>query len=76
MVSDLNLLLKKTLNDLRSSHASSLKGSISVLQIDVTDLKSIFAAKEEVETKFGRLDLLINNASFIVGRDSPDRHFG
>jgi NAD(P)-dependent dehydrogenase (short-subunit alcohol dehydrogenase family) len=58
----------KTLDDLHSSHASSLKGSISVPQIDVTDQKSIFAAKEEVETKFGRLDVLINNAGIIVTR--------
>ncbi|KAK9349992.1 hypothetical protein V1505DRAFT_380269 [Lipomyces doorenjongii] len=61
---------KKTLDDIRSSHASSLKGSISLLPIDVTDQKSIVAAKEEVETKFGRLDVLINNAGVIVTRQT------
>jgi NAD(P)-dependent dehydrogenase (short-subunit alcohol dehydrogenase family) len=62
---------KKVL-DLLSSPASSLKGSVSLLQIDVTDQKSISAAKDDVETKFGRLDVLINNAGDY--RDSPDRH--
>jgi len=60
---------QKALNDLRSSNASSLKGSISVLQIDVTDQNSIAAAKEEVQTKFGKVDVLINNAGIIVTRD-------
>ncbi|KAK9320839.1 hypothetical protein V1517DRAFT_354197 [Lipomyces orientalis] len=57
---------KRTPDDIRSSHASSLKGSISLLPTDVTDKKSIVAAEEEVETKFGRLDVLINNAGIIV----------
>jgi NAD(P)-dependent dehydrogenase (short-subunit alcohol dehydrogenase family) len=43
-----------------------LKATISVLRIDVTDQTSIIAAKEEVETKFGKLDVLINNAGIIV----------
>jgi len=45
-----------------------LKGNISVLQIDVTDEKSILAAKDEIKTKLGRLDVLINNASITVTR--------
>lgn len=57
---------QKTLDDLRSSHGSSLKSNISVLQIDITDQGSILAAKEEVETKFQKLDVLINNAGIIV----------
>ena len=59
---------QKALEDLRSSHADSLKSSISVIQIDITDQKSILAAKEEIETRFERLDVLINNAGIIVTR--------
>ncbi|KAK9433829.1 hypothetical protein V1505DRAFT_130414 [Lipomyces doorenjongii] len=58
----------KILDDLQSLYGSALQSSISVLQINVTDQKSITAAKEEVETKFGRLDILINNAGIIVTR--------
>ncbi|RDW57196.1 putative short chain dehydrogenase protein [Coleophoma crateriformis] len=59
---------QSALADLRSAHASSLKGRISVLQIDVTDQKSIAAAKVDVASKFGRLDVLINNAGIAVTR--------
>jgi NAD(P)-dependent dehydrogenase (short-subunit alcohol dehydrogenase family) len=56
----------KALDDLRSAHADSLKSNISIVQIDVTDQKSIVAARELVDTKYGRLDVLINNAGVIV----------
>ncbi|OTB07872.1 hypothetical protein M426DRAFT_19804 [Hypoxylon sp. CI-4A] len=56
----------QALNDMQHTHSSSLKSPISVLQIDVTDEKSIQAAKGEIETRFGRLDVLINNAGIIV----------
>ncbi|KAI1744420.1 putative short chain dehydrogenase/reductase [Xylaria scruposa] len=46
--------------------AASPKGSISVVQIDVTDEKSIQSAKEKVELQFGKLDVLINNAGIIA----------
>ncbi|KAI4866037.1 putative short chain dehydrogenase/reductase [Hypoxylon rubiginosum] len=54
------------LNDMQRTHSSSLKGAISVLQIDVTDQKSIQTAKDEIETQFGKLDVLINNAGLMV----------
>lgn len=38
------------------------EGAIA-LQIDVTDQASIDAAKESIRTRFGRLDLLVNNAA-------------
>lgn len=59
---------KKALEEIYSSHDSSLKSSISLIQIDVTDRKSIFAAKDLVESEHGRLDVLINNAGIIVTR--------
>lgn len=39
-----------------------MKASLSALRIDVTDVSSVEAAAKEVEKKFGRLDVLINNA--------------
>ncbi|KAI1214423.1 putative short chain dehydrogenase/reductase [Annulohypoxylon truncatum] len=57
---------QKALESLQLAHGDSLKGSISVLQIDVTDQTSIQAAKEQIDTQFGKLDVLINNAGVIV----------
>lgn len=50
----------------------SLKGRIEIIQIDITDKKSIEAAKEQVERKFSRLDVLVNNAGIIVYRPEVD----
>ena len=35
------------------------------LALDVDNLQSIESAKEEVEGKYGRLDVLINNAAVL-----------
>lgn len=40
-------------------------GSISLLQLDVTSDESIVAAFKQVESRFGRLDVLCNNAGII-----------
>ena len=45
-------------------------GSVSLLQLDITDAKSIAAAVQAVEKGFGRLDVLINNAG-IVSHATP-----
>jgi NAD(P)-dependent dehydrogenase (short-subunit alcohol dehydrogenase family) len=42
--------------------AGGLKGSLSTVQLDVTDNTSIQAATEYVAGRFGRLDVLVNNA--------------
>lgn len=57
---------QKALEDLRAAHGDSLKSTISVIQLDVTDHKSIEAAKEQIDAQFGKLDVLINNAGVIV----------
>ncbi|KAI2601742.1 putative short chain dehydrogenase/reductase [Hypoxylon sp. NC1633] len=57
---------QKALDDMRSAYDGSLKGTISVVQIDVTDQKSIDTAKEKVGRQFGKLDVLINNAGVLV----------
>ena len=48
-----------------ASSAASSQSTISLLQLDVTDEASITAAAKKVETDYGRLDVLINNAGFI-----------
>jgi NAD(P)-dependent dehydrogenase (short-subunit alcohol dehydrogenase family) len=40
---------------------------LALYKLDVTDLKSIQAMRENVETRFESLDLLINNAAIISG---------
>ncbi|KAI0841405.1 putative short chain dehydrogenase/reductase [Hypoxylon sp. FL0890] len=57
---------EKALGDIKSSHTGALKSNISVIQLEVTNSKSIAAAKEKVESEFGRLDVLVNNAGIIV----------
>ena len=39
-----------------------VKGSLSTIQLDVTNSESIRKAAKEVEKQFGRLDVLVNNA--------------
>ncbi|GAB1742874.1 hypothetical protein NU219Hw_g8579t1 [Hortaea werneckii] len=46
--------------DLKSPN---LPGSVELLQLDITDPKSIEAAAKTVESKHGKLDSLINNAA-------------
>lgn len=43
--------------------AASPKGTFSTVQLDVTDDTSIKAAVAHVQEKFGRLDVLVNNAA-------------
>ncbi|KAK9366908.1 hypothetical protein V1509DRAFT_654352 [Lipomyces kononenkoae] len=59
---------QKALDEIYTSHSSSLLGSLSLLQIDVTLESSILAARQDVETKYGKLDVLVNNAGIIVYR--------
>lgn len=54
------------LEKINKEYGSSLKSTISVVNVDVTDPKTIEAAKEEVASKFGRLDILINNAGLLL----------
>ncbi|KAI8944915.1 putative short chain dehydrogenase/reductase [Xylaria longipes] len=56
----------KALESLRAAHGAALKSDISLLEIDVTDIKTITAAKEHIESTYGKLDVLINNAGIIV----------
>jgi NAD(P)-dependent dehydrogenase (short-subunit alcohol dehydrogenase family) len=50
----------QAVSDLQS--LQDIKGSLETIQIDVTDDKSVDAAAEHVATKYGHLDVLVNNA--------------
>ncbi|KAJ7493574.1 hypothetical protein FB451DRAFT_1077331 [Mycena latifolia] len=52
--------------------AAALQGeglSVEAVTIDVTDDRSIAAAAEIVKSKFGRLDVLVNNAGIAIDGD-------
>jgi NAD(P)-dependent dehydrogenase (short-subunit alcohol dehydrogenase family) len=45
--------------------AETLHGDVTVLPLDVTSDESVAAAVKEVESRYGRLDVLVNNAGII-----------
>lgn len=53
---------QETLDEIKRSASMPVKGSVSLLQLDVADERSISAAAKSVENELGRLDVLINNA--------------
>ena len=53
--------------------AAGIKGKLSTVQLQVTDEDSIQKAAAWVEERFGRLDVLINNAAVGVGRAQNDK---
>ena len=42
--------------------ASGIEGELSLLQLDIIDQRSVAAATKHVQSQFGRLDVLVNNA--------------
>ncbi|KAF6823571.1 short chain dehydrogenase [Colletotrichum musicola] len=48
-----------------------VKGTASSTQLDVTDIESIEAAARQIESEFGRLDVLVNNAGIISMASPP-----
>jgi NAD(P)-dependent dehydrogenase (short-subunit alcohol dehydrogenase family) len=44
-----------------------IKGQVSTVQIEVTDIQSVDAAAAKVDTDHGRVDILVNNAGVYGG---------
>ena len=51
--------------------SAGIKGSLSAIQLDVTDKTSVSQAMEHVQVNHGKLDVLVNNAA-IGGLDIED----
>ncbi|KAL5590836.1 hypothetical protein FOBRF1_014393 [Fusarium oxysporum] len=50
-----------------------IKGTVSSIQIDVTDDNSVDAAAQTLASEWGRLDILVNNAGIISMASPPTR---
>ncbi len=62
--------LEKAKSAMSEIEATGIKGSLSTVQLDVTDETSIKQAVAYVDQTFGRLDVLVNNAA--IGSRDPD----
>ena len=62
--------LEKVKSAMSEIEAAGVKGSLSAVQLDVTDGKSIEQATKLVHEEHGRLDVLVNNAA--IGSTDPD----
>ncbi|KAJ5724582.1 hypothetical protein N7493_006310 [Penicillium malachiteum] len=57
---------EKGLKAMEEIQGSGIKGTLSVLQLDVTSDQSIAAAVETVEKEFGRVDVFVSNAGITA----------
>lgn len=48
------------------------KGTVELLQVEVTSEESVAAAAKKVESKHGRLDALVNNAGIVGNKDQSN----
>jgi protochlorophyllide reductase len=69
------------LADLARSHQEGLSGGLDLLPLDLADLASVRAAAACLAERYGRLDLLINNAGVMgsprtLTRDGFELQFG
>ncbi|KAG9688964.1 hypothetical protein KCU95_g9965, partial [Aureobasidium melanogenum] len=60
-----------------ASQIQKAGGSIEVIQLDVTDRESLTSARQYIETKFERLDVLVSNAAILLDpKVSPEYSLG
>jgi NAD(P)-dependent dehydrogenase (short-subunit alcohol dehydrogenase family) len=59
--------LTKKENLLVEARKRNIVDNIEVLQLDVTNKDDIFKVKNHIESKYGKLDILINNAGYCLG---------
>lgn len=52
---------------------TDVKGTVSVIEIDITDDKSVDDAAKKVAADYGRLDILVNNAGIVSMANPPSR---
>ncbi|KAJ6013816.1 hypothetical protein N7540_008407 [Penicillium herquei] len=57
---------EKGLKAMEEIQESGIKGTLSVLQLDVTSDESIVAAVETVQKEFGRVDVFVSNAGITA----------
>jgi len=50
--------------------ATSLDGDVDAATLDVSDERSIASAAADIARRFGRVDILVNNAAILVGENS------
>jgi NAD(P)-dependent dehydrogenase (short-subunit alcohol dehydrogenase family) len=55
----------------REGAVGALSGDVHGIELDVTDQGTIDRAAKEIETRFGGLDVLVNNAGITGGAQSP-----
>lgn len=60
--------IKQVKNEITSSNST-----LSVVQVDISSDHSISAARDDVETRFGRLDCLVNNAGGNFDNELQER---
>jgi NAD(P)-dependent dehydrogenase (short-subunit alcohol dehydrogenase family) len=67
--------LEKAKNAKSEIEAAGTKGSLSTVQLDVTDEHSIQQALALVQQEFGRLDVLVNNAGIYISDPNVRNRF-
>jgi NAD(P)-dependent dehydrogenase (short-subunit alcohol dehydrogenase family) len=77
----MTVLLGARDKDRRERAATELRAeglrTVHPIALDVTDADSAAAAADEIDTRFGRLDVLVNNAGITgAGRVAPERASG
>lgn len=66
-------VLAKATAAAESLHSAHPSASISTIQLDITDNHSVDTAAASIDSQFGRLDILVNNAAIHLINREPVR---